>query len=84
MAAWLAPRLPATRGAQAGRADAAGHLLPPVADILPPGVLNVVTGFGLEAGKPLASSKRIAKIAFTGETTTGASSCSTRRRTSSR
>ena len=42
-----------------------------VADILPPGVLNVVTGFGLEAGKPLASSKRIAKIAFTGETTTG-------------
>ncbi len=42
-----------------------------VADLLPPGVLNVVNGFGLEAGKPLASSKRIAKIAFTGETTTG-------------
>ncbi|AXC48940.1 aldehyde dehydrogenase family protein [Paracoccus suum] len=42
-----------------------------LADILPPGVLNVVNGFGLEAGKPLASSKRIAKIAFTGETTTG-------------
>jgi len=42
-----------------------------VADILPPGVLNVVNGFGLEAGKPLASSPRIAKIAFTGETTTG-------------
>ncbi len=42
-----------------------------IADILPPGVLNIVTGFGLEAGKPLASSKRIAKIAFTGETTTG-------------
>ncbi len=42
-----------------------------VADILPPGVFNVVNGFGLEAGKPLAQSKRIAKIAFTGETTTG-------------
>jgi aldehyde dehydrogenase len=42
-----------------------------VGDLLPPGVLNVVNGFGLEAGKPLASSKRIAKIAFTGETTTG-------------
>jgi aldehyde dehydrogenase len=42
-----------------------------VADLLPPGVLNVVNGYGLEAGKPLASNKRIAKIAFTGETTTG-------------
>jgi len=42
-----------------------------IADLLPPGVLNVVNGFGLEAGKPLASSPRIAKIAFTGETTTG-------------
>jgi aldehyde dehydrogenase len=42
-----------------------------VADLLPPGVLNVVNGFGLEAGKPLASSNRIAKVAFTGETTTG-------------
>ena len=42
-----------------------------VADILPPGVVNVVQGFGVEAGKPLASSPRIAKIAFTGETTTG-------------
>ncbi|MHB8229155.1 MAG: aldehyde dehydrogenase, partial [Vulcanimicrobiaceae bacterium] len=42
-----------------------------VADLLPPGVLNIVNGFGLEAGKPLASNKRIAKIAFTGETTTG-------------
>ena len=42
-----------------------------VADLLPPGVLNVVNGFGLEAGKPLASNPRIAKIAFTGETTTG-------------
>jgi len=42
-----------------------------VADLLPPGVVNIVNGFGLEAGKPLASSPRIAKIAFTGETTTG-------------
>ena len=42
-----------------------------IGDLLPPGVLNVVNGFGLEAGKPLASSPRIAKIAFTGETTTG-------------
>ena len=42
-----------------------------VGDLLPPGVLNIVNGFGLEAGKPLASSPRIRKIAFTGETTTG-------------
>ena len=42
-----------------------------IADLLPAGVLNVVNGFGVEAGKPLASSSRIAKIAFTGETTTG-------------
>ena len=42
-----------------------------VADLLPAGVVNVVNGFGVEAGKPLASSSRIAKIAFTGETTTG-------------
>ncbi|MFD2272518.1 aldehyde dehydrogenase family protein [Undibacterium arcticum] len=42
-----------------------------IGDLLPAGVLNIVNGFGLEAGKPLASSKRIAKIAFTGETGTG-------------
>ncbi|NDH49270.1 MAG: aldehyde dehydrogenase family protein [Proteobacteria bacterium] len=42
-----------------------------IGNLLPPGVLNIVNGFGLEAGKPLASSPRIAKIAFTGETTTG-------------
>ena len=42
-----------------------------VGDLLPPGVLNIVNGFGLEAGKPLATSPRIAKIAFTGETSTG-------------
>jgi len=42
-----------------------------IGDLLPAGVLNVVNGFGVEAGKPLASSSRISKIAFTGETTTG-------------
>ena len=42
-----------------------------IEDLLPAGVVNVVNGFGLEAGKPLASSPRIGKIAFTGETTTG-------------
>jgi len=42
-----------------------------VGDLLPDGVLNIVNGFGVEAGKPLASSSRIRKIAFTGETTTG-------------
>ncbi|MFT6881730.1 MAG: aldehyde dehydrogenase [Marinoscillum sp.] len=42
-----------------------------IKDIVPPGVLNIVTGFGPEAGKPLATSSRIAKVAFTGETTTG-------------
>ncbi|MFF8276027.1 aldehyde dehydrogenase family protein [Streptomyces lateritius] len=42
-----------------------------VGDLLPPGVVNIVNGFGEEAGKPLASSPRVAKIAFTGETTTG-------------
>ncbi len=42
-----------------------------VQDLLPPGVLNIVNGFGLEAGKPLATHPGINKIAFTGETTTG-------------
>jgi aldehyde dehydrogenase len=46
-------------------------LLELIEDILPKGVLNVINGFGLEAGKPLATSNRIAKVAFTGETTTG-------------
>jgi len=45
-------------------AELIGHLLPA-------GVLNIVNGFGIEAGKPLASSPRIAKVAFTGETSTG-------------
>ncbi|MFF9314781.1 aldehyde dehydrogenase family protein [Streptomyces sp. NPDC014748] len=42
-----------------------------IADLLPAGVISVVNGFGVEAGKPLASSPRVGKIAFTGETTTG-------------
>jgi aldehyde dehydrogenase len=42
-----------------------------IGDLLPDGVLNVVNGFGVEAGKPLASSPRISKVSFTGETTTG-------------
>lgn len=42
-----------------------------IGDLLPKGVLNVVSGFGPEAGKPLATSPRIQKVAFTGETTTG-------------
>ena len=42
-----------------------------IGDLIPAGVLNVVNGFGVEAGKPLASSNRVAKVAFTGETTTG-------------
>ena len=40
-------------------------------DIVPAGVINIVTGFGVEAGKPLAQSPRVAKVSFTGETTTG-------------
>lgn len=46
-------------------------LMEMIQDILPAGVLNIVNGFGPEAGKPLATSERIAKVAFTGETTTG-------------
>ena len=42
-----------------------------IGDLLPPGVVNVVNGYGLEAGKPLATSSRIDKVAFTGETSTG-------------
>ncbi|TNE74135.1 aldehyde dehydrogenase [bacterium] len=42
-----------------------------IKEVVPPGVINVLTGFGLEAGKPLAQSPRIAKVSFTGETTTG-------------
>ncbi len=46
------------------------YLMSLIADLLPDGVVNIVNGFGVEAGKPLASSNRIRKIAFTGETTT--------------
>jgi aldehyde dehydrogenase len=42
-----------------------------IADLVPPGVVNIVNGFGPEAGKPLATHPRIRKVAFTGETTTG-------------
>ena len=42
-----------------------------IGDLIPPGVVNIVSGFGKEAGEALATSKRIAKIAFTGETSTG-------------
>ena len=42
-----------------------------IADLLPPGVVNIVNGFGVEAGKPLAQNRRVNKVAFTGETTTG-------------
>lgn len=42
-----------------------------IGDLLPPGVLNIVNGYGIEVGKPLASSPRIAKVAFTGSTTSG-------------
>ncbi len=42
-----------------------------IEDLLPAGVLNIVNGFGDEAGRPLASSHRVNKVAFTGETTTG-------------
>ena len=42
-----------------------------IGDLLPPGVVNIVSGFGLEAGKPLASSKRVAKVAFTGSDLAG-------------
>jgi len=42
-----------------------------IGSVIPPGVLNIVTGFGLEAGKPLSESDKVHKVAFTGETTTG-------------
>jgi aldehyde dehydrogenase len=76
MAAWkLAPALAAGNCAVLKPAEQTPAsilvLLELIGDLLPPGVLNVVNGFGVEAGKPLASNRRIAKIAFTGETTTG-------------
>jgi aldehyde dehydrogenase len=76
MAIWkLAPALAAGNAVvlkPAEQTPASIHVLNELfADLLPPGVLNIVNGFGVEAGKPLASNKRIRKIAFTGETTTG-------------
>jgi aldehyde dehydrogenase len=75
MAAWkLAPAWRGQlRGAEARRIRHRSHPGPDGTDRRPaaPGVLNIVNGYGREAGKPLASSKRIAKIAFTGSTTTG-------------
>lgn len=76
MATWkLAPALAAGNCVvlkPAEQTPASIHVLMElIADILPPGVLNIVNGFGVEAGKPLASNSRISKVAFTGETTTG-------------
>src|SRR6202142_3519397 len=76
MAAWkLAPALAAGNAAVVKPAEQTPASIlvwaELVGDLLPPGVLNLGNGFGLEAGKPLASSSRVAKIAFTGETTTG-------------
>src|SRR6201991_3817854 len=76
MAVWkLAPALAAGNAVvlkPAEQTPASIHLLMSlIADLLPPGVVNIVNGFGVEAGKPLASSARVAKVAFTGETTTG-------------
>ncbi|KLO28243.1 aldehyde dehydrogenase [Mycolicibacter heraklionensis] len=76
MAAWkLAPALAAGNAVVLKPAEQTPasilFLMSLIGDLLPPGVVNVVNGFGVEAGKPLASSNRIAKIGFTGETTTG-------------
>jgi aldehyde dehydrogenase len=76
MAVWkLAPALAAGNSIvlkPAEQTPASIHVLMElIADLIPPGVLNIVNGFGVEAGKPLASSNRVAKVAFTGETTTG-------------
>ncbi|MEJ2867246.1 aldehyde dehydrogenase family protein [Actinomycetospora sp. OC33-EN08] len=76
MAIWkLAPALAAGNAVvlkPAEQTPASIHVLMDViGDLIPAGVLNIVNGFGVEAGKPLASSPRIRKIAFTGETTTG-------------
>ncbi|HEV2634108.1 MAG TPA: aldehyde dehydrogenase [Actinocrinis sp.] len=76
MATWkLAPALAAGNAVvikPAEQTPASIHfLMSLIADLLPPGVVNIVNGFGIEAGKPLASSARVAKVAFTGETTTG-------------
>jgi aldehyde dehydrogenase len=76
MAAWkLAPAIAAGNAVVLKPAEQTPYsicaLLEIIGDLLPPGVVNVVQGYGVEAGKPLASSNRIKKIGFTGETTTG-------------
>jgi aldehyde dehydrogenase len=76
MAAWkLAPALAAGNCVVLKPAESTPVsiliLMEVIGDLLPPGVLNIVNGFGREAGMPLANSKRIAKIAFTGSTSTG-------------
>ncbi|MFD7461008.1 MULTISPECIES: acetaldehyde dehydrogenase ExaC [unclassified Streptomyces] len=76
MAAWkLAPALAAGNAVILKPAEqtpvSIHYWLSLVSDLLPPGAVNIVNGFGEEAGKPLASSPRVAKIAFTGETSTG-------------
>ncbi|BBH66239.1 putative aldehyde dehydrogenase [Actinoplanes sp. OR16] len=76
MAVWkLAPALAAGNAVvlkPAEQTPASIHyLFSLIGDLIPSGVVNIVNGFGVEAGKPLASSSRVAKVAFTGETTTG-------------
>ncbi|MER6347957.1 acetaldehyde dehydrogenase ExaC [Streptomyces sp. NPDC001595] len=76
MAAWkLAPALAAGNAVVLKPAEqtpvSIHYWMSLVADLLPPGAVNIVNGFGEEAGKPLASSPRVAKVAFTGETSTG-------------
>ncbi|MEV5608925.1 aldehyde dehydrogenase family protein [Streptomyces sp. NPDC052225] len=76
MATWkLAPALAAGNAVvikPAEQTPASIHVwMDLIKDLIPPGVVNIVNGFGVEAGKPLASSSRVAKVAFTGETTTG-------------
>jgi aldehyde dehydrogenase len=76
MAAWkLAPALAAGNCVVLKPAEQTPvsilHVIEAIADLLPPGVVNVVNGFGPEAGKPLATHPDIKKVAFTGETTTG-------------
>jgi aldehyde dehydrogenase len=76
MASWkLAPALAAGNAVVLKPAEQTPasvlYLMSLIGDLLPAGVVNVVNGFGAEAGKPLASSNRIGKVAFTGETTTG-------------
>ena len=76
MAAWkLAPALAAGNCVVLKPAEQTplgiNVLMELIGDLLPPGVLNVVHGFGKEAGEALATSKRIAKIAFTGSTPVG-------------